>query len=111
MYYEWLTSLTCAFDEWHEIPNFDKIGFLFDLTILILLSVLAHTEEQLVAIIDYFLDVKRLMMHHEGIARVMHDHVLGEVEELADRLVVLRTVLTSQEEKVMIEEDHPHYFN
>ena len=51
------------------------------------------------------------MMHHEGIARVMHDHVLGEVEELADRLVVLRTVLTSQEEKVMIEEDHSHYFN
>ena len=49
-------------------------------------------------------------MHHEWIARVVHDHVLGQVEELANRLVVLRAVLTSQEQKVMIEKDHSHYF-
>ena len=72
-----LTSLTSSLHKRHEVPNLDKVGLFFDLAIFVELSVLAHTEEQFVAIIDDFFDVKRLMVHHKWIARVVNNHVLG----------------------------------
>lgn len=72
-----LTSLTSSLYERHEVPNLDEIGLFFDLAVFVELSVLAHAEEQFVAIIDDFLDVQRLMVHHEWIARVVNHHILG----------------------------------
>ena len=72
-----LTTLTCSLNKRHEVPNFNEIGLLFNLVILVDLPVFAHAEEQFMPIVDNLLDVERLVMHHEGIARVMNHHVLG----------------------------------
>ena len=45
--------------------------------VLVDLSVFAHAEEQFVPVVDNLLDVEGLMVHHEGIARVVYHHVLG----------------------------------
>ena len=53
-----LTSLAGSFNERHKVPNLNEVGLLFDLMILVDLSVLAHAEEQFVPIVDNLLDVE-----------------------------------------------------
>ena len=100
--------MTCAFNEGHEVPNLDKVRLLLNLPILVHVLILPHTEEQLVSVVDDFFDVERLVMHHKWVARVVHDHVLCQIKELTNRLVILLTVLACQEQKVMVEKDHSH---
>ena len=45
--------------------------------ILVDLSVFAHAEEQFVTVVDNLFDVEILMVHNEGVARVVYHHVLG----------------------------------
>ena len=72
-----LTSLACSFNERHKVPNLNEVGLLFNLAILVDLSVLAHAEEQFVPVVDNLFDIEGLMVHHEWIARVVYHHVLG----------------------------------
>ena len=48
------------------------------------------------------------MVDHKRVARIVHDHVLGEVQELPHWHVVLRIVLSCQKQEVVIKEDHAH---
>ena len=47
--------------------------------------------------VDDLLDVEGLVVDHEGVRRVVHHHVLRQIEELTARLAVFRVVLSGQE--------------
>ena len=83
---------------------------LLRLILLIETIVLAHGEEQLVARIDDLLEEASLVVHREWLLRIVHNHVLGQVEELTNVLLLAFVVFASQEQEVMVEEDHPHDF-
>lgn len=57
------------------------------------------------AVVDDLLDEVGLVVDHEGVARVVHDHVLGQVEVL-DRVIAVVDVLAPEEEEVVVEENH-----
>ena len=100
-----------ALDERHEVPDLDEVGLLFRLVVLVEAHVLSHGVEEFVAGVDHFLQEAGLMVDHEGFLRVVHDHVLGQEEELAFGLLTLAVVSPREEQKVMVQEDHPHDFD
>mmetsp|Transcript_28932 Transcript_28932/g.35790 ORF Transcript_28932/g.35790 Transcript_28932/m.35790 type:complete len:703 (-) Transcript_28932:22-2130(-) len=103
-----LVSLLGALDQRHEVPNFDEVGLLVGLVLLIEAQVFAHCEEELVARIHHFLQEARLVVDHKRLLRVVHNHILCQIQVLADWLLAHTVVLSGQEEEVVVEEDHAH---
>ena len=81
---------------------------LFGLILLIEAIVFAHREQQFVTWVDNFLKEAGFVMDHEWLLRIVHNHVLSQIQVLAFVLLASCVVFAGQKEEVVVKEHHPH---